>query len=458
MIQNSFIGKVLKSIGMDRAIAFGSGARVVQAVSGVVTIFFIATFLTGAEQGYYYTFGSLIAIQTFFELGFTNIITQFVAHEVSHLQITKENSFEGEQLYQSRLSSLLHFSLKWYTIASLLFFVIVFLIGLYFFNNNVDPTENVDWQIPWIIICTATAVKMFQSPFTAILTGLNKVVEMNEIMFIQQVITPLVMWILLITHCGLYVVGVSSVVAVLVWFFYIIKKGDLKELLINIYKIPVKENVDYMKEIFPYQWRIAISSLSGYFIFYFLTPIIFKYQGAVISGQVGMAISIISAIQSFSMSWLNTKVPLYSQLIARKEYTELDTIFNKTMKQMIIVCVFLMVCAFIFLSGLDWFKVTYNGELLSDRCLKGWPLLFLMLGYITDQFSFSWATYLRCHKKEPFMTISLITGVLCLAVIYVSAKYSTIFYVILLYALTRILMTPWGYYIYRDNKIKWHKQ
>lgn len=456
MNQNGFIKRTLQYIGMDRAIAFGSGARVVQAITGVVTIFFIATFLTGAEQGYYYTFGSLIALQTFFELGFTNIITQFVAHEVSHLQITKENGFEGEQVYQSRLSSLLHFSLKWYTIASLLFFVIVFFIGLSFFSNNVDPTDNVDWKIPWIIICTATAIKMFQSPFTAILMGLNKVVEMNEIMFIQQVITPLAMWVLLVSHCGLYVVGVSSVVGALVWFIYIFRKSELKQLLINIYYIPVKERVNYMKEIFPYQWRIAISSLSGYFIFYFLTPILFKYQGAVISGQVGMAISIISAIQSFSMSWLNTKVPLYSQLIARREYADLDIVFNKTMRQMIIVCSFLMMCAFVFLMGIDYLGVTYHGEQISDRYLTGWPLLFLMVGYITDQFSFSWATYLRCHKKEPFLLISLITGVLCIAVIYITAKYSTIFYVILFYALTRILMTPWGYYIFRSCKNEWH--
>lgn len=453
----NLIRTIAKKIGMDRAIAFGSGARVVQAFSGVITIFFIATFLSGEEQGYYYTFGSLLAIQTFFELGFTNIITQFVAHEFSHLQITDNNVLQGEQKNQSRLSSLLHFSLKWYAIVSILFFVVVYILGFVFFKTSDASTPDVDWKIPWLILCVATTVKMFQSPFTAILMGMNKVVEMNEITFIQQLISPLMMWILLLSHCGLYVVGVSSVVAVLVWFVYIFRKKYLKELLVNIYRTPVCEKVYYMKEIFPYQWRIAISSLSGYFIFHFLTPIIFKYQGAVISGQVGMAITIISAIQSFSMSWLNTKVPLYSQLIARNEYAELDAIFNKTMRQMITVCVSLMFLAFFFLTSVDILGVSFKGELLSDRYLKGWPLLFLMAGYLTDQFSFSWATYLRCHKKEPFMLISLITGILCLTVIYFVSKYSSIFYVILFYSLVRILTTPWGYFIFKNCKNKWHR-
>ena len=77
----STIKTLLKKLGIDKAIAYSSGARVVQAFTGVGSIFFISTFLSGVEQGFYYTFGSIVAIQVFFELGLTGIITQFVAHE-----------------------------------------------------------------------------------------------------------------------------------------------------------------------------------------------------------------------------------------------------------------------------------------------------------------------------------------------------------------------------------------
>lgn len=61
---------------MDGAIAYSSAARIIQAVANLLTIFFIATLLSSDEQGYYYTFASVVSIQVFFELGFTGIMTQ----------------------------------------------------------------------------------------------------------------------------------------------------------------------------------------------------------------------------------------------------------------------------------------------------------------------------------------------------------------------------------------------
>ena len=53
---------------MDGAIAYSSAARIIQAVANLLTIFFIATLLSSDEQGYYYTFASVVGIQVFFEL------------------------------------------------------------------------------------------------------------------------------------------------------------------------------------------------------------------------------------------------------------------------------------------------------------------------------------------------------------------------------------------------------
>ena len=64
----SILRRIAQRIGIDKAIAYTSGARIVQGVSGVGTMFFLSTFLTGVEQGFYFTFGSILALQVFFEL------------------------------------------------------------------------------------------------------------------------------------------------------------------------------------------------------------------------------------------------------------------------------------------------------------------------------------------------------------------------------------------------------
>ena len=57
--------RIAGAVGIDKSIAYTSGARIVQGITGVGTVFFISTFLNGVEQGFYYTFGSILALQVF---------------------------------------------------------------------------------------------------------------------------------------------------------------------------------------------------------------------------------------------------------------------------------------------------------------------------------------------------------------------------------------------------------
>lgn len=103
------IKRIVTKIGIDKSILYTSSARVIQALGGVVAILFVARYLTGVEQGFYYTFGSIVAIQIFFELGLNGIITQYVAHERAHLEWKDSITLTGDPKHLSRLSSLLHF-------------------------------------------------------------------------------------------------------------------------------------------------------------------------------------------------------------------------------------------------------------------------------------------------------------------------------------------------------------
>ncbi len=104
----NFKGLALK-LGIDKSIFFTSSSSIIGAVGSVVSVILVVKFLTGVEQGYYYTFGSIVAIQIFFELGMNGIITQYVAHEASNLVWKNEYTLEGESKFKSRLSPQFHF-------------------------------------------------------------------------------------------------------------------------------------------------------------------------------------------------------------------------------------------------------------------------------------------------------------------------------------------------------------
>lgn len=452
----SFIKTIAQKMGVDKAIAYSSGARVIGAFTGVASVFFITSFLTGVEQGFYYTFGSLLAMQVFFELGLTGIMTQYVAHEASHLQLDENSNYQGERRYVSRLASLVHFCVKWYAVIALIVVIFLLVVGFIYFNKyGEEQTEQVEWRWPWLLICLATGIKLFQSPFTSIITGLGFVKEVSKISFWQQLLLPLCSWLGLAVGLKLYVVGIGYLLTVLIWFFYVNRYGFIK-LLANLWKEKIEEKVYYMKEIFPYQWRIALSWISGYFIFQFFNPVLFATEGAVIAGQMGMTLTALNAIQSFSRSWLNTKVPLYSGLIARKEYEKLDEIFNKTLKQMVFICACLLICFVLVVLLLRVTQLQINGQVFADRFLDFRPMILMVIPVFLQQFTSSWATYLRCHKQEPFLVNSIVAGVLCMLSTLVFGKLFGLYGVTIGYCAIQIALFPWGYYIYKTKKNEWH--
>ena len=453
----NIIIKLAHKIGMDGAIAYSSAARIFQAFAGVISLFVIATCLTGEEQGFYYTFGSILSIQVFFELGFTGIMTQYVAHEAVHLAQTDTYGFTGDNKYLSRLSYLIRFCFKWYSIIAFVFFLVVSVVGLIYFRRFETTAGSVTWLLPWLILSLSTAFKLLQSPFTAIFNGLGKVKAMNKIVFYQQIIMYLSQWTLFFCGLKLYVIGIGSMLGVFVWCFFVYR-SNLWRLVVSLLKVKITERISYIKEIFPYQWKIALSWISGYFIFQLFNPVLFATEGAVVAGQMGMTLSVLTAIQAFAMSWQNTKVPYYSGLIEIKKYAELDSVFGKTLKQLVVITCSLII---IMIAGLEVLRMTgfsIGNSILGDRFLSFIPTLLLSFTVIANQFVGSWATYLRCHKQEPFLINSVVVGLLCcFSTLVIGSKTGLYGIVIGYFIITCFICLPWSYFIYKNKKYEWHK-
>jgi len=457
MAFNDVFLKVAHKVGIDKAIAYSSGAKIIQGLTGVLSVFFIAAFLSGEEQGFYYTFGSILALQTFFELGFTGIMTQYVAHEVAHLKLNENCFYEGEERYTSRLAYLTRFCIKWYVVIAILFFIVINIVGFVYFNRFDKTGGSVSWSLPWLILSLGTSINLLIAPFNSLLLGLGKVKEMNRIVFLQQIVHPIILWSGLALGFKLYVVGINSVCMAALWIISVASTNSLR-IIYNLLKTKVTEKINYYKEIFPYQWKIAVSWISGYFIFQLFNPVLFATEGAVVAGQMGMTMSALSAVQSLSYSWMNTKVPLYSGLIAMRDFCKLDSIFNKTMKQMLFICISLLFSLFCFIFILDYYKIEFRGSILSERFLTFWPMLLMAIPIVTNVLVNSWAIYLRCHKQEPFLWNSIVVAVLCcLSTFFLGNKYG-LYGITIGYCCIRLFVSlPWGYYTFVSKKKLWHE-
>ncbi|MCE0826698.1 hypothetical protein LVQ78_11710 [Buttiauxella sp. A2-C2_NF] len=434
------ITKILKKISIDYHIGVTLTYRLWTIVAGAMIIFAIPKFLEPSEQGYYFTFSSVIGLQVFFELGFNYVIVQMLAHEMANVKIIDGGRLTGNNVNINRIYSLVKMLKKWYFMISILFAFAICICGVYFFHVHGDLTTR-KWLVPWCLLVLSSAVSLFISPFLSVLEGMGMVGQVAKIRLVQSVIGYTLFFILLSFKSGLYAVPIISASAAIVsclWVF-----GKHKNLLFGI-KSNGNHVISWRREIFPFQWKIALSWLSGYFMFQLINPILFMHQGSIAAGKVGMTLQVFNTLVTLSMSWINAKTPLMARLIAHKNRLELNSLFrNLFIKSGVVnLCLSFGLYFSIFILNRYSFPVANR---FADMDIVG----LLVLSSLINHAVFSMSVYMRAHKEEPMLLNSIFVGVGIILCVYFLSKLSVYYALAGYVAIMLMLCLPWCYLLFR---------
>lgn len=439
-------------MGMDRAIIYTLAGRGWSLAASFITLLLVVRFFTPDEQGYYYTFASLLAMQVLFELGMSFVVMQFASHEMAHLRWTDGGTIEGDCTAKSRLRSLLLLVTKWYGAIAVLIVSVILPLGWLFFSAD-QAQASVNWQLAWICLVLAAAINICFMPLLAFLEGCSCITEVARLRMIQSIVGSFAAWLVLLSGGGLLAMPAMSAgfaLTVLIWLWRT-KWTALKNLY--LYEADVNTGINWKTEIWPLQWKIALSWLSGYFIFQLFTPVLFAYRGAVEAGKMGMSLSIASALMSIAMAWMSTQAPRFGTLVARKDYIALDQLFKLTLLRSFLV---------MFMLGATLCIANYLLHLknvqFSSRILAPLPFTLLMLATMLNYVTYAQSAYLRAHKQEPFLLISLISAVL-IAVLTLAwgEEYGALGMMSGYFAVCSVVGFGWGSLIFYSKRDEWQK-
>ena len=403
LARKPLLRKLLHTAGVDRAIGYTVLARGWSSVAGLLTVVLIARSLSPAEQGYYYTFGSLVALQIIFELGFSVVILQLAAHEAAHLTISAEGKITGPEVAHSRLASILRKAVKWYGVAAILVVSVLIPVGWHFFASN--PTSGaVAWRLPWICVVLASGFTFQIDPVFSFLEGCGMVARVARARLAQSILGSLLAWSALLLHFGLFAPALliaGQAIAGILWL------SRRRGLLIGLFRhFGGDVHIDWWQEVWPFQWRIAVSYVCGFFIFQLFNPILFRYWGPVVAGRMGMSLNISNAIAAIAIAWVNTKAAPFGSLIARRDYRQLDSSFFGALRQSVGLSIFLSAVVWLGTLLLIRFHSPFAQRLLSPL-----PFGLLLLSMNINQVVGSMALYLRAHKQEKFLLNSVIGAI-----------------------------------------------
>ena len=444
MLYNNFFLSSFQNIKNDRAVTFGILNKVWLFLSAFINVPFLIIFLTPALQGYYYTFSSILGLQTIFLLGMGQLIQQFVSHEWAKIKYDPESGLTGEQSSIERLSSIKNFTLKWYSWLTAILFIGLF-IGGYLFIKDSPPKNIINvnvWFLPWLVICILKSIQILISPGITFLDGINEVAPVNKFRFEQSIMERSVSWLVLIIGGNLWLFAAGALVNISGQVVFLKRKylslfkhiGQLKKNRLRIWR----------SEIFPLQWRFAVSSLAGYLYFSFLVPLVFWYLGPVEAGKLGITWAIITMFWNLAVTPIAAAMPSLAGFAAKNDFLS----FKKYLRQPLINSIVLLLGGIIILyAGLIFLNVYFSST--AGRFLDLLTSAIFLLAIIPHHLRFLMISYMRALKKDPFWFISISESILLLFIFFIFSKHSGFFGLSLGFLTVSILSCCINYLVFK---------
>lgn len=425
----------------SRDVFFTGINQVWRIVSGPVTLLLIPLYLTPELQGYWFTILGLSMLIIFADLGFSNIILLFAAHEFAYLHFDKDRKITGDEGHLKRLSSFFTFSMKWAVLVVILVIPVITAFSMFLLSRR---PSDVHWFAPWLIYFITSVVIFLANLILCFFEGCDQVSLVNKLRAVISIAASLTMWAALVFRLNLFALALSSffgaIVAVLIIFFEF--RGTIRQL----YSAASHYAHDWGREFFPLLGRYAISFASGYFIFQIYTPFMFYYHGPVEAGKVGISIALWNAIFFVANVWIISVTPRINIHVSRKEWAALDRLFVVRLALSCLTFLLGAVAFFLFVYFLR--ERSHLVGRISGRLLDDLSLTFLAISWFLQTIINSLAVYLRSHKQEPLVLPTFVSAVYIAITTFICAKFFPPQYFFLGFLSSYIFGLPWVMMIY----------
>jgi len=287
-------------------------------------------------------------------------------------------------------------------------------------------------------------------PIWSLLEGCNQVSNVYFYRVFQGLLGSLAAWAAILLGANLWTASIVTLVG-LIYAYYFLHRNYwvfIKSLLWIKIKGP---RLNWQTDILPFQWRISLSWVSGYFASSLFTPVLFHYHGPIIAGQMGMTWSLATALSAVGAAWLLPRVPQFGMMVAQKRFDEMDQLFWRL--TFVIFGVTISGAAVIWLLV---FALNYYNHFLAHRLLPPLPTSLLLITTIIYTVTYPMATYLRAHKKEPLLFLSVILGVLIGLSTWLLGKHYSALGIAVGFLTIYALIFPIEFLIWWHCKKTWH--
>ncbi|MDE2584241.1 MAG: hypothetical protein KGN39_02500 [Betaproteobacteria bacterium] len=401
----------------------------------------ISHFVNSEEQGWYYTFLSLAALYTLADLGLSIVLVPLFAKHFSATQLLRGGRLKGEGgLFLGRL---LGRTVRWYITLAAGFVALVLPGGALYFSQLSSDFQS--WLVPWSCVVAAGAGILLLIPFLAFVEGSGHIRALSIMRLQQTLLGACGCWFMLVKGEELWAAVMMPTATVVVPVLWLL--GRWYGLLGLAWHYPGRE-INWRQDILPLQWRLGVSWACAYFTTQIYTPILMHTQGAVVAGQMGLSLAIMTMVGFLGQSFLSRRVPMMAQAAARRDFVALDGVFRRDF-------LFFSVSYIAAGLGLVVLKLGLSGTIYANRVLPFWQLVGLLGIVFVNQVVGVLGTYLRSFLYEPLTKVNLIGTLVAVPAAVAAATYSSAAVIGALLAVALLINFPWACAIWWRERRRW---
>jgi O-antigen/teichoic acid export membrane protein len=392
------VAELKKAGGMADPIVLSSGVgRLVSTITAPITAVLVVVFLSPEEQGYWFAFLGMVTMTNYAEMGMGQVILQFAAHEAG-----KSGEEARDQLSNDngRLKSILRISLIFGGLAALLQFAMALPLGYAVFSSRAAAAKHIEWLGPWVLLCLAAPLNLALVFVNSFLEGCQFIVGANLRRALQAVAQVVVMLLTFSLGGRLWSLGaglLASFAAGLIWVA-VAHGGFLSRLLSGFRR---NREVSWRKEVWPLQWRYAMTWTTGLFVYGLFNPLIFLFAGEIAAGQFGFTMSVVGVVLAYSQVWTASRAAVFARLNGAANWDELKRLFDRSIKYGAMAYLLGAACVLMAL-----YVINANLPRLAVRFLDPLATVVLLAGGGVNLATFFITYFVRSFKEEPFVKLA----------------------------------------------------
>jgi hypothetical protein len=382
---------------LGNAVLTAVAAKVWNVSSGIVSIFLITRLLSPKVQGYYYVVLSLGALQMLAELGISVTITTFVNHEMNGTQLQVPIVGSPESI--GRLGSLFSFQRRWFRGGAIAICIVVMACGWLFLGANESGV------LPALgVYSIGLSLGLVTEGKLAFLLGAGRSVSVSRHRLTQAVCSSVALWVGLYFNLELYSIGFAQIASFGIVYVSLRYRFDgVFGALMDFHRHWGKAGVSWIKEIWPFQWKVGLSFIGGYFLSQSLTPVVLRMYGPEVAGRFGLSMQIVVSLNAVAFVWISVKSSDFARLISAGDLPVLRRRFQSASVGSTLLMFSSLVV--VVLS-----KRFFAPSWLAERVLPDREFVWLCLLGFGNHLVFSISTFLRALRTDPLWFPSLLQG------------------------------------------------